>query len=138
MALAAAQPDALLPSPAQVFNEWAKTRTALTALVGTRISPVLQTLPSIRLAVVSGRDVGRGEVRARLQVECWAADHDTAETIVRTVVAEVPALRGSYAGGWVGAADVATAPYAAPDPVTERPRFIVDLWLWLYPTAPTP
>lgn len=134
-----ATPDLVMPSPIRIVNAWAKSRPAITAVVGKRISPKLDaTLPAIRLTNVGPRDRGPEEALARVQVECWADDHDTAEDLANVVVAQVPTLRGQWATGWVAGAAVALGPFASHDQKTDRPRFLLDLELWIYPAPPTP
>jgi hypothetical protein len=134
-----AAPDLVLPSAVKVVNAWAKSRPAITDLVGKRISPVLdRTLPAIRLTNVGPRDRGPEEALARVQVECWSDDHDTAEDIANAVVAQLPSLPGEWAGGWCAGGGVAMGPFSSPDPQTERARYLLDLEIWIYPAPPNP
>lgn len=133
--------DMKMPNPLWVVNDWIK---ALNTAAGNRVAPKLPgTMPAIRIANVGPRDRGPEEHLARVQVECWADDDDAAANLAATVEAGVPDLAGTYpyptdgvyahcAGG-----GVAAGPFAAPDPNSQRYRYILDVELWLYP-LPTP
>lgn len=124
-------PEQLLPDPVEQFIAWAATRTAITTIAGDRISinaPGPQ--PGIRVELVSGTHDQPGVGAPLLQVGCWgrgnAADDGTASLLARTVVAEIDTFVGEFAGGKVAGAD-ASYPFSSPDPITNRPRHIVQV-----------
>lgn len=128
-------PNTVLPNAVRLVAEWAKSRPAIAAIAAKRISYALgTTYPAIRLADVGPRARGPEEALSRVQVECWADDHDTASLLARTVEAEVPTLRGTYpGGGYCAGAAVVIGPFASPNQASARFRFLLDLELWVYP-----
>lgn len=129
--------DQVLPDPIECVRLWATSRPRITELVETRIGISLSSdQASIRLAVIGGQHAPElGD--PLLQLECWGAanqlDDGSASTIARTVLAEIPTLRGVWAGGRVVGAAVDSWPYASPDPKTSRPRYVLTLRLVIAP-----
>lgn len=127
----------LLPDPLEALRLFLRSRPAVTAITGPRISSTLSgDLVQIRLAVIGG-EAAQGEGTPRVQVECWgtkaAVDDGTASHLARVVAAEVQYLRGPVAGGGyvVGAAPVGH-PFSSPDPVSGRARHVLTVQMHTY------
>lgn len=124
--------DALSPDTGEVIRTWLRSAPEVVAFVGTRVGLNLSSQsPSIRYALVDGDNLGGGAVMVRWQVECWglgnnAPDDGTAHAMARTVMALVPTMSGLINGAHVSGA-WADLPYSADDPVTGRPRDIVEV-----------
>lgn len=125
--------EAIAPDVVDQFVTWAKSRPAITDITGPKGISI--KLPAgaggvIRVALVSGGDEVPGGGGPLLQVECWgkpgADDDGTASLLGRTLKAEIPTFVGDFAGGRVAGAS-ATNPFASPDPLTSRPRYIVQV-----------
>lgn len=106
------------------------THADLIPLHGGRVGTQLPAggLTSIRIASLGGTMVWRPDAcRAEFQVECWGGTEIQANTLARTVCAaiyEMPATNDSIL--WVM---VSLAPFASPDLVTNRFRYIVQVEL---------
>lgn len=126
--------DSLIPDAGEAWRAFAATRPAITNLVGDRNGLVLSgDEPAIRYALVSGRYDGAGVAAPLLQIECWGAgggldDDGTAWNIAAAVVSVASEFVGVYAGARVAGVRV-SHPFWSPDPVTDRPRYIVELRL---------
>lgn len=127
--------DSLIPDAGEAWRAFAATRPAITALVDDRNSLALSgDEPAIRYALVSGRYDGAGVAAPLLQIECWGAgggveDDGTAWNIAAAVVSVAPEIVGGvFAGARVAGVRV-SHPFWSPDPVTNRPRYIVELRL---------
>lgn len=128
----------LLPDPGEVFRLWAVSRSALTALVGQRVSIKLAGEQAcIRYSVASGV-AAYAESNPLLLCECWgtgnALDDGTASLVARTLALEVESFRGEWGGGWVAGAAVENGPVEATDPTTHRPKMNLYVRLALYPS----
>lgn len=116
----------ILPSAEGVVVTWLKSRPALNAIHGGRVSTKLKpTLPAIRVQRIGGAVVNDWEDQPVVQLECWAADEDTADRLARTVVAELPTSRG----GSVHTYEIESGPYMVPDDpaLSTNSRYIVDV-----------
>jgi hypothetical protein len=101
--------------------------TAITPRIGTVI-PGSPTFPLIRLAKVAELFTDEEGVEdAQVQVECWADSDATASLLARTVVACRKDMAGTYPAGWVALVGVASGPIPAPDPESQRHRYLVTL-----------
>lgn len=126
----------LLPSAAVVTVAWLKANPDLTPIhggrVGTRLDPVL---PAIRVQRIGGSPAEPWRDAPVLQVECWAADERAADLLVRTVVAVLPSMRGTYPTGQVWAYEVDSGPFWSPDDpaVSNNARYIMTIRLLLTP-----
>lgn len=124
-------PLTLLPDAETVMVQALGAQAAVTAITSTRIGTVIPdtpVFPLIRLTKVAERFTDEeGLEEVTVQVECWADSDATASQLARTVVAARKDMRGVYAGGWMGLVDVASGPTPAPDPESQRARYILDL-----------
>lgn len=124
--------DALSPDTGEVLRTWLGSAPQITSFTGSRIGLNLSSQsPSIRYALVSGENWGGGAVMVTWQVECWGPgnntpDDGTAHAMARTVMALAPTMNGPIGGANVSGA-TADLPYSADDPVTGRPRDIVEV-----------
>jgi hypothetical protein len=126
-----------LGDPGEALRLFLRSRGAVTALSGTRISVKLDSGdPSIRYSLAGGR-AAWGEHDPLMLVECWgranATDDGTAHRMAREVAEAVEGLRGSWGGCWVAGASVESGPSDSPDPQTSRPRALVTVRLQSYP-----
>lgn len=126
--------DALLPDAEALFGAFLRAQPAVSALVGTRASTRIADVPIwplVRISRVGGTQGQRWEDRPRLSAECWADLNDQAgaSLLARTVVAVLPDIRGRYAvqAGYVVSYELVLGPLWSPDPVSNRPRYIVDV-----------
>lgn len=132
-------PNAKMPPPLRIVNEWLKAQAAVTAICGKRIDHTLAGVyPAIRLTDFGPIQHGPEEDLRRIQIECWAADYGTAEDLAATVVSVIPESVGTWATGYCAGGDVVSGPFANPDQNSERYRHQLDVALWLYPAPPTP
>jgi hypothetical protein len=115
-----------LPSAEALVVSWLKSRPALTTIHGGRVGTRLKTtLPAIRVQRIGGAVVNDWEDHPVVQIECWAADEDTADDLSRTVVAELPTARG----GQVKTYEIESGPYMVPDDpaLSTNSRYNVDV-----------
>lgn len=133
-------PDVLLPDAEALLGAFLRAQSAVSALVGTRVGTLIPnppTWPLVRLTRVGGTQAQRWEDRPRLSVECWADLNDQAgaSLLARTVIAVLSDIRGRYVAqaGYVVSWDVVLGPLWSPDPISNRPRFLVDVALATFP-----
>lgn len=122
----------LLPSAEVLTVAWLKANTDLLAIHGGRVGTKLaSTLPAVRVQRVSGAVVELWEDQPVLQVDCWAADQATADTLARSVVAALPTFRGSYGSGRVWGYRVESGPFWSPDDpnMSNNARYILTVRL---------
>lgn len=115
-----------LPSAEALVVTWLKSRSALTAIHGGRVSTRLKnTLPAIRVQRIGGIVAEDWEDQPVVQIECWAADEDIADDLSRTVVAELPSVRG----GQVKTYEIESGPYMVPDDpaLSTNSRYTLDV-----------
>lgn len=125
--------DPVGPDTGEVLRLWLRSLTSIQPVVGSRIALTLTgSSPAIRYASLgAGLAIGGGAVAVRYQIEVWGEGNGTADTgaannVARTIVSETPGFVGIIGGARVSGAS-ATAPYEQPDPVTNRPRSIVEI-----------
>jgi len=124
--------EILAPDTGEVLRLWLGSCPDVTAFVAGRIGLNLTSpLPSIRYALVNGLNFGGGAVMVTWQVECWgtgnqAPDDGTAHRMALTVMALAPSMAGTVNGAKISGA-AADVPMTADDPVTGRPRDIVEV-----------
>ena len=125
--------DPVAPDTGEVLRLWLRSLTSIQPVVDTRIGLTLTgPAPAIRYASLGpGVNLGGGAVAVRYQIECWGAGGDTPDTgvannVARTIVSETPGFVGIIGGARVSGAS-SGAPYERPDPVTNRPRSIVEI-----------
>lgn len=126
-----------LGDPGEALRTFLRSRTAVTAITGTRISIALSSSePSIRYSLAGGR-AAYAEHDPLVLVECWgrgnATDDGTAKRLGLEVAEAVETFRGSWGGCWVAGASVEGGPTDSPDPQTERPRALLTVRLHTYP-----
>lgn len=126
-------PEPVGPDTGEVLRLWLRSLTSISSTVGTRISLTLTgSDPAIRYASLGpGTTLGGGAVAVRYQIECWGIGNNTPDTgaannVARTIVSETPGFVGIIGGARVSGASAAS-PYESPDPVTNRPRSIVEI-----------
>jgi hypothetical protein len=128
--------DPAPPDTDAALDAWLKQTTQpWYATVGGRVGADL-TSPeaALRYAYVDGGNLanGGGTVWVQYQVEGWGPsltlteDDGTANTLARQVHAAASDFYGLFSGTTVSGA-TAQPPRPVPDPVTNRPRWIVDL-----------
>lgn len=125
---------ALLPSAAALTVGLLKTNADLAAIHGGRVGTQLnKTLPAIRVQRIGGTpDEYDGTDAPSMQVECWAGDEATADLLVRTLIAVLPAFRHRpVTGGRVFTYEITSGPYWAPDDpaLSSAARYIVTVSL---------
>lgn len=123
---------ALLPSAAGLLVAGLKADPDLTAIHGGRVGTRLNaTLPAIRVQRIGGSPSELWEDRPLMQVDCWATDEGMADRLVRTVVAALPTLRGTYPTGRVYTYEIESGPYWAPDDptISTNSRYIITVRL---------
>ena len=91
--------------------------------VGTDLAAGTNT--SIRLVNIGGTMPWPWFYRAEFQVECWGGTEIEALTLARTVCAVIWEMSATY--GNVLTSVVTIAPFAGPDPVSNRARYIVQV-----------
>ncbi len=126
----------LLPSAPALTVAWLKGNLALTAIHGGRVGTRLNaTLPAIRVQRIGGPPREVWEDVPLMQVECWAADEAAADLLVRTVIAESPTFRGTFATGRVYTGAIDSGPYWAPDDpaLSNNARYVVTMRLLTSP-----
>ena len=121
----------VLPDAETVVIQALNASAAVTGIVGTRIGtriPDTPTWPLIRVAKVAEVFTDdEGSESSLIQVECWADSDATASLLARTVVAARKDLPGTYAAGWLALVGVDSGPIPAPDPESERARYLLTL-----------
>src|SRR3954470_15206486 len=120
----------LLPSAPVLTVAWLKANPDLAAIHGGRVGTKLNsTLPAIRVQRIGGTVPDVYEDQPVLQVECWAADEATADLMVRSVGALLPAVRGTYASGRVSTSQIESGPFWAPDApqLSSNSRYILTV-----------
>lgn len=123
---------ALLPSAAGLLVAGLKADPDLTAIHGGRVGTRLNaTLPAIRIQRIGGSPSELWEDRPLMQVDCWATDEGMADRLVRTVVAALPSLRGTYPTGRVYTYEIESGPFWAPDDptISSDSRYIITVRL---------
>lgn len=124
--------DILAPDTGEVLRAFLLSQTAVTDVAGQRIGLNLTSnSPSIRYALVTGDNYGGGAVMVTWQVECWgwgdnAPDDGTCHRLALTVMSLAPAMAGQLGGAYVAGAS-ASMPRSADDPLTGRPRDVVEI-----------
>lgn len=128
--------DPTLPDTDEALSIWLKQDTQpWYGTINGRVDINLTSPePALRYAYVDGGNLanGGGTVWARYQIEGWGSsltlteDDGTANTLARQVHATTPDFHGLFNGTTVSGA-TAEPPRPVPDPVTNRPRWIVDL-----------
>jgi hypothetical protein len=125
-------PDILAPDTGEVLRAFLSGQSAVTNVVSDRIGLNLtSTSPAIRYALVTGDNYGGGAVMVTWQVECWgwgdnAPDDGTCHALALTVMSLAPAMAGQINGATVSGA-WASVPRSADDPLTGRPRDVVEI-----------
>lgn len=122
-------PLTVLPDAEAIFVQALAAQSSITAITSTRIGtriPDTPTFPLIRLTKVAAQFTDEeGAEFATVEVECWADTDAVASTLARTVVACRKDLKGTYAAGWLALPDT-TGPTPAPDPDSQRFRYMID------------
>lgn len=120
---------AVLPDLDAVLVTFLDSHADLVPLHGGRVGTSLPPggLTSIRIASLGGSMPWPWMCRAEFQVECWGGTEIQANQLARTVCAviyELPAVNDSIL--W---AAVTLAPFASPDLVSNRFRYILQVEL---------
>lgn len=139
-------PTPVLPRPIKIARTALLAQSTLTAAVDTWIKFAIPSpWPTnagadrriIVLELVDSNEDGPYSLQARVQVNCWGAGNSTldvenCEAVAALVTSVARDLTGTWAEGRIANA-VPGSVIPAPDPVTGRARFIVDLLLTIYP-----
>jgi hypothetical protein len=125
----------LLPSAPEILIDFLEAQPDLAAIHGGRVGTRLaSTLPAVRVQRVGGTPLEVWEDRPSMQVECWAANEDAADTLVRTLLAVLPEFRHRpVVGGRAYTYEVTSGPYWAPDDpdLSSNARYILTVSLLL-------
>jgi hypothetical protein len=122
----------MAPDTGEVLRAFLSSQTSITDVTSDRIGLNLTSAsPSIRYALVTGDNYGGGAVMVTWQVECWgwgdnAPDDGTCHALALTVMSLAPAMAGVVGGAQVSGAS-ASVPRSADDPLTGRPRDVVEI-----------
>lgn len=124
----------------KLVRDYLAADTGVAALVGTRVYTHLPASPTFPLVVLS-RFAGGSTVwghldEPRLQIEAWAekGQRPACESVgeaVRSAMKSVN-IRGSRTGGVVSGTTENLYRWF-PDPVTERPRYLLDVTVYAHP-----
>lgn len=122
----------MLPDPEQLMIDFLLTQASVVALtttdrIGTDLAAGEST--SIRITTVGGDVPQYHEANVSLELECWGGTRAQASDLARTVVDVMPGIRSADVSHW----DVTLGPFYRADPVSDRPRFIVDVQLITHP-----
>lgn len=123
------------PDPRTLLVTALRLHPGISTLVAGRVSTELPGSPSYPLIVASAVTDVPGqpwESRARVQADCWAETEEDASLVSRTLVAIHPELRGAYPAGRILLTDALSRLWL-PDPVSTRPRYVVDLRVTVAP-----
>ena len=129
----------MVPNPVKTFTRWAQAQPSVTALCSNRVSYRLEgTYPAIRVTDVGPVERAPGERFNRVQVECWAADYDSAFSLASAVDQAIQdgTLRGVWGGQPCAGGAVVSGPFANPDETTQKFCHTFDVDMWLYATPP--
>lgn len=118
---------AVLPDLDGTFIAFLKAHAALTPLHAARVGTKLAagTNTSIRVANIGGTMPWPWLWRAEYQVECWGGTEVQAFQLARTVMAVVFELPAT--SDFIVSAIVTLSAYSSPDPLSDRPRYIVHV-----------
>lgn len=109
-----------------------KAQTDINALVGGRVATSLNaTLPALRVGRIGGTPPDTYEDQPVLQIEAWDATRTGAKLLIRSVVAALPSMRGTYTSGRVYTFQVDSGPYYFPDDpnLSTNHRYLVTVRL---------
>lgn len=135
MSLPGIAADPVLPKGVLLVSQWLCSIEAVVDVIEDR-KPSYRlgaTYPQIRLVDVGPMERCAGEVKRRIQVECWAEDYDTAEDLALVIEAEIPTIRGQWPAGYCAGGGVESGPRSSPDDQAKKFRHLLDLGVWLYP-----
>lgn len=126
------------------LRDWLRERPALTAVLGTDANGTVQVYagglpdavnladgPAVVLYTAGGLDGGTGLDRPFCRFNVWGEDAPTAEAAAYTLRSVLDHAAGAALGPVADPSDVrlvgadTAAPLWAPDPDTNRPRFVV-------------
>lgn len=122
----------LLPPAEPALIAWMRADSDLSALCGGRVGTKLNaTLPAFRVTRVGGVAEEAWLDRPSVQVEAWAADAGTADTLIRSFVAALPRLARYAYQGTVWSAAVTSGPIWFPDDpnLSSNARYLVTVEL---------
>jgi hypothetical protein len=127
----------LAADPTTVLIAFLTGHATLSPLVGTRVSTYKLDTPltRIQLTMVPPETSEPGFENYEYQVDCWGPtdandDIDQAQNLARAVCAVIYDLRGTSG---VTTATPTVRPFSLPDPITGRPRFIVQVSFTISP-----
>lgn len=128
---------ALLPDPDQAVVTFLAAHVALTPLHGGRVGTQLAAgeLPALRVSSLGGTQPWPWQAVMGFQIESWGGDRGQANLLARTVEAAVYDMRGPVTGGRVVGVAVALSLLWSPDEDTDRPRYLSQVDLTIYPEA---
>lgn len=126
---------ALPPDPQSVLITFLQGHPDVSAISSTRVSSMkIDTdLPRIQVSAVPGPVTEPWEEASEFQVDCWGGTEGQALTLARTVCAAIYDLIPQSPA--VTQAFPTVKPFAAHDPTTGRPRFIVQVQINQSPEA---
>lgn len=127
----------LLPDVEALLVAYLKAASAVTAIVGTRVSTELDDgFPRVNLTLVTGREIVATHLdEQQVQVDAYANDKATANLLARTVRAVLLAAAGVHSRGVVTGVRTITPPRWTPDDsvTPPRPRYLFEVGVTLHP-----
>lgn len=130
---------AVLPDMEQELVTFLAAHSALTALIGDRVSTELATDDAcLQITALGGTQPWPWEATVEFQLSAWAAratgDKAAANLLARTAASAIYDLVGqAVTGGRVTGVAVRLAPLWLPDEDTNRPRYRTDIALTVHP-----
>lgn len=128
----------VLPDAEQLAVDWLKAHTDIDALVGNKIFTALPkdpTYPCLVIRRLGGVPAIREHLdRARLQIDAWGRtkyEARQAAAAAQAALHEMPPA--THTQGVVTAVEDDLGLTWSPDPVTDRPRYIVGVLVYLHP-----
>lgn len=128
----------VLPDMEQELVTFLTGHASLTGLHGGRVSTELQTTQAagacLQVTGLGGTQPWPWEGSLEFALSAWGGSKAQGNLLARTTVAAAYDLVGAaVTGGRVVGVDVRLAPLWAPDEVTNRPRYRVDVALTVFP-----
>jgi hypothetical protein len=120
-----------------------RSHPSITALVGSRVHTSLPATTAWPLITVGGVVAGVEKIPGHLDevyidVQAWSDNDSQANLVARTARAVLTASAGSHSRGVVTHVRAVTPERSLPDPVNNRPRWVVTMGLTIHPHPLTP
>lgn len=108
----------------------------VTEVVGQRVHgsrPPDAVDPLLVVQRVGGNADGQWIENARIQVDAWGTTRGDAFAGANAAAAALRELSGAFDSGVLSGAERTSGPMWLPDPVTDRPRYIVQFTVYAHP-----